>query len=237
MIMTLSLGSKGSNARLTRASSRLAMGLVVLLSLVFSLVFSSALAQGNLYGPGTPDNASYIRVVHAAADAPEAIALIGGGLSGETLAYGEVSDYALVLSGETPVVVEVGDEALELVVEVAPLSFYTVALVGGADGLDLHLIEDEVSDNLARTLFTLYNFTEATLDLRTADGETEILAGVAPLEADSVMVNPVTVSLGVFKGDELLYTLEDVRLEAGEAYSVVAFGPDTVGLVRAAGGD
>jgi alginate O-acetyltransferase complex protein AlgF len=208
------------------------VGLLALLSL--------AAAQGNLYGPGTPDNASYIRVVHAAADAPEATALIGGGLSGESLAYGEVSDYALVLSGETPVVVEVGDEALELTVEVAPLSFYTVALVGSTESPELRLIEDEVSDNLARTLLALYNFTEATLALRTADGETEIVAGVGPIAADGVMVNPVTVSLGVFEGEELRYTLTEVRLEAGEAYSVVVFGPPeegAVSLVRAAGGD
>ncbi len=212
----------------------------VLGALLLGLLLNLAAAQeGGLYGPGMPDDAAFIRAVHAIQDGPEASVVIGGGLSGESLQFGEVTAYQLVLEGETPVVINFDGETIELTIDAAIGAFYTVALVGSADEPEARVIEDEVSDSLARALLALYNFTDATLDLKTADGETEIVSGVGFAEAEGVMVNPVTVDLGVFSGDELLYTLEEVQLEAGEAYSVVVFGPpegeNAVALVRATG--
>jgi hypothetical protein len=202
------------------------------------LSFSSG-QEASLYGPGMPDDAAFIRALHAVQDGPEVEVVIGGGLSGESLSFGEVTGYELVLEGETPIVIEFDGERLEVTIDAAIGAFYTVALVGSPDEPEALVIEDEVSDSLARALLALYNFSDVTLDLRTADGETEIVTSVGFGEAEGVMVNPVTVELGIFSDGELLYALEDVTLEAGEAYSVVVFGPPevegAVALVRATG--
>lgn len=241
------------NGATNRARLSLVRSLVRCSLPLLAFTFSLAAAQGGgLYGPGMPDDAAFIRVVHAVPDGPEVTVTVGGGLTGETLAFGMATAYELVLSGPTPVLIEFDDggnetggdtleTTVEIMVEVTAESFYTVALAGRAEAPELLVIEDEVTDNLAQSLLSLYNFTEHDLDLMTAGGETEVVTGVGFGEAKGVQVNPVTVALAVFFEGEPLYELGEVGLEAGEAYSVIVFGPPgtegAVSLVRAASRD
>ena len=96
--------------------------------------------------------------------------------------------------------------------------FYSVVLLGGK----LSLLTDQVADNKAKALLTVYNLSSAAaLDLKTADGKLSVVSGVKPGESGSRAVNGITVDLAAFSNTKTLGTLKAVRLERGDAYAIV----------------
>lgn len=168
-----------------------------------------------LYAPAPPADAAFVRVLHTV---PETEALDSdiGGTTFETLSYGDVSVYRVVMQGEATV--RAGESGL--LSEVGePLTFeaghfYTVVL-----GDDATLFQDPVLENRAQTLLVLYNLSADAASLKTADGETDVIAEVAPGEVGSIPVNPISVAFGAFAGDTALTTFDEVQLERSAAYS------------------
>ncbi|ADI15932.1 alginate O-acetyltransferase AlgF [Truepera radiovictrix] len=199
-------------ASLGRTSRPLYVGMVL-----WAFLWGVQGAAQELYAPAPPPDAAFVRVVHAAQDLAEVTPEVGESTF-DAIAFGSVTPYQVVSQGERTLLAG----ALEETLEVSAGRFYTVALTDeGA-----LLLEDPTLDNSARALLTLYNLSDlAAVDLRTADGETEVIAGVAPGASASIDVNPITTAFGVFEADVPIATFDEVALQRGGVYSAFVFGP------------
>ncbi len=188
------------------------------LLLAATLLAFSSQAQEDLYGPAAPLNVAYLRVVHAAPDDGPFAAASGDLLFAEVM-FTEVTPYYPLEPGT--VELSAGDVATTL--ELAAGSFYTAVFMGG----QLVALEDEPLVDASRGLLTLYNFSRAgPLELKTADGETEVIAGVEPGGSGSIVINEAEVALGVFAGETSVGALEPRLLGRGVAHAVMVFdGP------------
>lgn len=180
----------------------------------------AGLAQDEeLYPDPPPADAAFVRTVNALPDAQTPVL---GERSFPEVAPNTASDYYVVLQGEAQL--EAADISETLSIDAG--KFYTLALHMGAAGPAATLLEDALNDNRAKSVVSLYNLSElASLELKTADGETAVVSGVAPLTTASVQVNPVAVNLAVFGGETAVAELGEVALERGALYSAIVLGP------------
>ena len=224
----------------------------ILVSLLALSVFSFAQDEG-LYPDPPPADAAFVRVVNAfhamQDDEAEALAVKVADRDYAELAFGEASDYYVVLQGEHEIVT--GDTSTTA--EILAGRYYTVVLselkavineeaetteetsdsdteeeapameVMAEEGvLNISLVEDPTNSNRAKTLLTLYNLSSSeAIDLKTADASVEVVLDVAPLGVGSVAVNPIAVDLASFNGEEQISEYAGLRLERGGVYSAI----------------
>ncbi len=183
------------------------------------LLVSSVLAQDEgLYAPAPPADAAFVRIVHALESAPSVTASVGDTAYGD-LVFAQASPYRVVLQGTR--LVAAGDVTQDL--EVVAGKFYTLAITVTG----IVVIEDAISSNRAKALLSLYNLSDLpTVDLKTADGKTEVLLGVALGTQKSIEVNGITVDLAALSETEI-QAFPGVKLERGAAYSVIVLGGTT----------
>ena len=173
-----------------------------------------ALAQDNLYGPDAPLDVAYVRAVHAAPDA-EAIEVTSGDAVLGQLEFTQVTPYVTLEPGT--LTLNAGELSAEVMVEAG--EFYTAVVLPG----EVTLLTDEPLVDASRGLLTFYNLSGNEASLATADGATEVVAGVAPISGGSTVVNQAEVALGVLAGEEQLGALEPRLLERGVAHGVFLF--------------
>lgn len=193
-------------------------GIMRLLMLCLSvLLLGLATAQENgLYAPAPPADAAFIRLIHAAPDAPAVSATLGD-VSYDELSFATASSYRVVLQGTHTLTA--GELSQNL--EVAAGKFYTVAITPTG----VTVLEDPISTNRAKALLSLYNLSDiASVDLKTADGKTEVLMGVASSTQKNIEVNGITVDLAVSSEGADLQAFPGVSLERGAAYSAIVLG-------------
>jgi alginate O-acetyltransferase complex protein AlgF len=155
-------------------------------------------------------------VIHALETAP-ALSVVIGDTSYEELAFAQASSYRVVLQGQRRL--QAGEISQDL--EIAAGKFYTLALTPNG----VVILEDASSSNRAKALLLLYNLSDiATVDLKTADGKTEVFAGVLPATQKSIEVNGVTVDLAVSGAGSELQVFPGLSLERGAAYSIIVLG-------------
>ena len=181
------------------------------------MVLSFTLAQdGFLYDPSPPADAAFIRVIHANPTTDAERVSIGETRFDE-LSFSEESPYRVILEGTTSITMSSAEQ--DFTVEAG--NFYTVALTQNG----IKVIEDTVNENRAKALLTLYNLSDIpTVDLKTADGATDVILGVMPMSENSIEVNGISVALGVFSEGEALQLFDEVKLERGAAYSAFVMG-------------
>jgi hypothetical protein len=108
-------------------------------------------------------------------------------------------------------------------IQVSAGQFYTLVVSDGAPSASLMV--DTPNANLSRAQLTLYNLSDASaVALKLADGSAAVIEGVAPGEQASRLVNPISVDLGVWVGNERVKTLASHELVRGSAYSVFVWG-------------
>ena len=219
----------------------------ILISLLALTMFSFAQDEG-LYPDPPPADAAFVRVVNAfnAVQDDEALSVKVADRDYAELAFGEASDYYVVLQGEHKIVTGESSTTAEILAG----RFYTVVLselkavkteeaeasdsdteeealeameVIAEDGvLNISLIEDPTSSNRAKTLLTLYNLSSSeTIDLKTADASIDVILGVAPLSIGNVAVNPIAVDLGSFSGEDQVSEYAELQLQRGGVYSAI----------------
>ncbi len=222
----------------------------ILISLLALSMFSFAQDEG-LYPDPPPADAAFVRVVNAfnAVQDDEALSVKIADRDYAELAFGEASDYYVVLQGEHKIVTGESSTTAEILAG----RFYTVVLselkavnsekteeaeasdsdteeealeameVIAEDGvLNISLIEDPTSSNRAKTLLTLYNLSSSeTIDLKTADASIDVILGVAPLSIGNVAVNPIAVDLGSFSGEDQVSEYAELQLQRGGVYSAI----------------
>ena len=188
---------------------------------IVCLVLGWATAQDEgLYAPAPPADAAFVRVLSTRADD---VAPALGETSFGTLSYGSVSPYRVVLQGAADLSAGSVTDTLKLQAG----RFYTV-IVGDAASL----IEDPTLENRAQTLLLLYNTSAKPVNLKTADGSTDVIPDVAPGEVGSIPVNPISVAFGAFSGSTALTTFDTVQLERSAAYSTFVLPDDTAVFVQ-----
>ena len=193
-------------------------------SWAFTALLSAGLAPGaaaaadDLYAAAPPAGSAFVRLVNAQPGSAALDASIGGKSAGK-VAFGEASAYVVVPQGDREAdFAGKGKQGFA----VAAGGFYTVALTPGG----VVVVNDGTNTNLAKALVSLYNFSgKPTLDLKTADGATTVVAGVAGGTAGSRAVNPLTVGFVATSGADVLYTQPQVTLDRGAAYSLIVMGP------------
>ncbi len=185
----------------------------------FCLFWATAQEEG-LYAPAPPADAAFVRVLNVQ-DGEVSPAL--GETAFDALSYGAVSPYRVVLQGAANLVAGTVTDALELQAG----RFYTVIV-----GEDAALIEDPTLENRAQTLLLLYNVSAKPVNLKTADGSTEVIPDVAPGEVGSIPVNPISVAFGAFAGDTAVAAFDEVQLERSAAYSTFVLPDNTAVFVQ-----
>jgi alginate O-acetyltransferase complex protein AlgF len=171
------------------------------------LLLGLALAQDTgLYDPAPPADSAFVRVINVP------VATLGG--KAVTALKGAASAYVVIPQGEFAA--KLGTTTSKLKVEAG--KFYSVVNIGSK----ATLLTDQAAENRAKALLTIYNLSKsATVDLKTADGKTAVVAGVKTGESGSRAVNGITVDLAAFTGPKALGTLKGVKLERGNAYALV----------------
>jgi alginate O-acetyltransferase complex protein AlgF len=171
------------------------------------LLLGLALAQDTgLYDPAPPADSAFVRVINVPA------ATLGG--KAVIALKGAASPYVVIPQGEFAA--KLGMTTSKLKVEAG--KFYSVVNIGSK----VTLLTDQAAENRAKALLTIYNLSKsATVDLKTADGKTAVVAGVKTGESGSRAVNGITVDLAAFAGPKALGTLKGVKLERGNAYALV----------------
>jgi alginate O-acetyltransferase complex protein AlgF len=172
-----------------------------------------------LYAPAPPADAAFVRVIHALESAPAVNVSVGDTAYGE-IAFAQASLYRVVIQGTRTF--KAGETSQDI--EVIAGKFYTLAVT--AEGIIV--IEDASSSNRAKALLSLYNLSDlATVDLKTADGKTEVLMGVASGTQKSIEVNGITVDLAASSEGTEIQAFAGAKLERGAAYSVIVLGGAT----------
>jgi alginate O-acetyltransferase complex protein AlgF len=171
-------------------------------------------APQSVYGPSAPGDSAFVRVVSLLAD-PLRVSL--GATRIGPVGYGTVSSYFPVVPDIY--VVRAGGAELEVVPKSG--GYLTIACTPKG----IILFDDPPHTNPARAQVFLYNLTSLpSLDLKTADGKTAVIAGVKNGESAQVVVNAVTAALAVYSGTTLVKAVGSLALQRGVSYSVFAMG-------------
>jgi alginate O-acetyltransferase complex protein AlgF len=185
------------------------------LLLVTVLVVAGPLgAQGprSVYGPSAPGDSAFVRVVNLLPD-PVRVSLGATRIGPVTVST--VSSYEPVV----PDVYQVRAGGNER--EVVPQSGAWLTIACTRQGIVL--FTDPPHTDPARAQVFLYNLSSLpSLDLKTADGKTAVIGGVAKEASAQVVVNAVTVTLAVFSGATRVGDAGKLPLARGSSYSVFA---------------
>ncbi len=185
--------------------------LVLVAGIAVSLPLS---AQGprSVYGPSTPGDSAFVRVISLLTDA---VRVSLGATRIGPVAPRTVSDYRPV--APDIYLVRAGGQELEVV----PKSGAWITLACTPRGIIA--FDDPPHTDPARAQLFLYNLSSvARLDLKSSDGRTTVLAGVKSGSSAQVVVNAVSVSFALFSGDTLVKQVGTLRLERGSSISVFA---------------
>lgn len=176
---------------------------------VFTLLCSNAFAQG-LYGALPPPDATFVRAV----DVGNGAGTVAVGDASLELSAGSVTSYVMLTAGPA----ELGGATVEL----APQKYYTLVL--GANGQGT-VLEDKASIDRSKATIEFFNLSEVpTLDLAVASGSPVIFEGVAQKQSDIRKVNPRSVGFALVLEGAIQATSDEVSLERGKVYSVIALG-------------
>lgn len=192
--------------------------LSTILAMVAMMFMTSMVAQagdGGLYGPVAPPGSAFIRVFNAS-DTDELTAKVGNESIADIRAW-NASDFIFLPAGTHRLVAGSSDQSVTL----AAGRYYTAVAGSGS----VKLLDNDNSGNRLKALLILYNLTgNRALSLRTKDGGTEVIPGVAAAASGKREVNPSKVQLAVYDGDKKLADAPPVTLARGQAFSLFVVG-------------
>lgn len=168
-----------------------------------------------LYGPEAPPGSAFIRIFNAT-DQADLNVQVGSKPVPDVEAW-EVSDFEFLPPGTH----QLSAGAVTQNVSLQPNRFYTAVVTGEG----VRLLDNQPYKNRLKALVILYNLTDAdAVSLRTTDGRSTVIDGVAADASGTREVNPARVPLAVFRGDQQLGQAPSVSFTRGKAYSLFAVG-------------
>ena len=189
---------------------------VLATSIVLFVPFFAFSGQGSVYGPSAPGDSAFVRVVNAAPGAQSLVVSLGA-TRFDALKYAEVSPYRPVIP-DIYLVRAFGNQ-MELVAKTK--TYFTIVCTSKS----ILILEDATHVDPARAQIFLYNLSSVpSLDLKSSDGKTILIAGVKSGSSSVKVVNAVAASLAVFAGSSRVKQLGDLGLARGSSFSVFAFG-------------
>lgn len=167
-------------------------------------------SSASLYGAGAPDNAGFVRVFNMGTGEQTVWA---GSIQFAGIAAGSVTAYRPVNPGVHAVFV--GNDFAELIA--LDGRFYTVVLSDAGP----QVFEDNRHTRADQAQIILYNTTTAgAIELRTADGMTQVIPSVEPGKSGVITVNPVAIELGVASDSQDTINIGDIDLARGQSYGI-----------------
>lgn len=186
---------------------------------VVSILIWIPQVHAQLYAKGAPPGSTFVRILNGTASPSR------GGFIGEApqvpLPPYSAGLFSFMPPG--PQVVQIGDAKETF--EFAADRFYSVANTD--NGLKVFELEGFKSQ-LKAMVVVLNLLPDTSISLKTADGKTAILADVVPYKAAQREINPVAITMALFKGDQKIADVPAVILERGKASSLIVGGTSTV---------
>jgi alginate O-acetyltransferase complex protein AlgF len=168
-----------------------------------------------LYAAAPPPGSTFVRVSNGTAVAGVPASIGGQPLPG--LPPFTASNYVFLEPGDIEVAIADQPQTFSFAAD----HYYTVAHT--ADGTKLFDLKGFSSQ--LKSMVVLFNLLpDATLSLKTADGKTTVFADVAPYTAVQREINPLTVQLALFKGDQKVMDVPAKSFERGQPSSLVVAG-------------
>lgn len=188
------------------------------LFLVFGLAWLPS-ASAQLYAKGAPPGSTFVRVLNGTAN-PSQAGFIGDSPQLPLPPY-TAGMFAFMPPG--PQVVQIG--SLKETFEFAADRFYSVANTD--NGLKVFELEGFKSQ-LKAMVVVLNLLPDTTVSLKTSDGKVAIIDGVVPYKAAQREINPLAITMALFKGDQKIADVPAVLLERGKASSLIVGGTAAV---------
>lgn len=173
-------------------------------------------ADEALYGKVPPADAAFFRFVNAS-DKPLEIHI--DGKKAATLTPRDISPFGFMSAGDMPF------ELNGVAVDISLNAGEQVSFVWHEKGeMPYTLIHESQFDNKKKARVRLYNLTgHADLDLKTADGKHQVIAGVQPQNKGHRDVNAVRLPFSAVGKGQILATTDPIALSRDKATSIFAF--------------
>jgi Alginate O-acetyl transferase AlgF/Domain of unknown function (DUF4397) len=211
-----------NSSGLFRLEARVLKG-IMKLTKTFSLLLALtpiALAQG-LYAPEPPVNSSFVRIIDAALGAsPVAVKLDGKPWIAALTAQG-ILPYEVMKAGKHSFDMQNGDSKISITLSAQAGKFYTLAIVGASNVLNVKTFNDKKITNKVKAQLLAYNFSSDPLSIKTSDG-TSVFKSLKQNASQDILVNPVNITFDAFVGDTKNSSFK-LRLQSTQSYSFVAF--------------
>lgn len=182
---------------------------------------AQAQMTGRLYDPMPPDNSAYLRVMDIVPGQPVSV-VVDGKVHVKSLAARTVSDYLVLSSGKHQIQVRVAGKLHGAVdIDLAQKNAYTVVFPSTKG--HPWTFTDRTGTNKLKAMLAVYNVAPSMgpLDIKTADGKTNVFKALEAGKPAILEVNPITVNLAVFKsGTTAASGTAKLTMERGSAYSV-----------------
>lgn len=177
--------------------------------------------------------ASFVRVLHASPDAPAVDVYVDGNLIARNLTYRNFTEYMQVPPGTYNVrVFPAGTKTSPVInttLEIPDRSIFTVAAIGRLADIRLRVVPDtpmDVPPGETVIRFAHFSPNAPNVDITLPDG-TVLFSNVAFTEVtDYISVDPDTYTLqaGIAGTDNVVLTVPNQRLFAGNIYTAYAVG-------------
>ena len=190
--------------------------------IALTLTSLATVAAQGLYDPEPPANSAFVRVINAGTGEVKA------GI--DAVAYGAVagqnaSAYRVIPQGAH----KLSAGAANKEVNVLAKRFYSVVV----NGSDVTVLEDPANPGQTKASLAIYNLSKiSSIALKTDDGKTTVVDGVAPGTVKSQAVNAIKVGLAAFNGSNKIASFPAVQLERGSTYSTIVFSESKAVWVR-----
>lgn len=172
-------------------------------------------AEAGLYPPAAPPGSAFVRVFNATAQ-PKVSAQIGDKALPDTASL-QASPYSFLAPGSYTL--KLGGSQQSLTLQASRC--YTAAL----EDRGIAVFEQDCFNSQLKALVSLYNLVDdQSLSLKTADGGTALIDGVAANAAGHREVNPLKATLAVYDGTNKLAEARPLTLERGKTFSLFVTG-------------
>lgn len=174
-------------------------------------------AQANdaaLYGPQAPKGSAFVRAYNAGNS--ELSVSVGNTALRDIAPLGS-SDFSFMPAGNYSA--QVGSTSLPVKLDAD--RYYTLVSQPGSAP---RLVEEPAFNNKQKALLRVQNLSDSKLTLKTADGKTPVVEGVAPNGRGEREINPVKVGLALFDGERKVSDLKPVSLARGEVVVLYVTG-------------
>jgi alginate O-acetyltransferase complex protein AlgF len=179
-------------------------------------------ANAQLYAKQAPPGSAFVHVFNATASSGVSVQ-IGDAAQPRLLPYSATS-YIFLPPGEHNVQVGARHQSFALEGD----HYYTVC--ASAEGLQLLEFHQPLTG--LKAMLAFFNLMPGvTLTLKTADGATSVFEAVAPNTSVQRTVNPLTLSLALFRGSDKFADVPPLVLERGKSFSLFVVGSASAPVV------